>query len=125
MQSPPRTVLNLNVPALAPGQVKGLRWARLAAFGAVRAAIAPAEADGRLQIELRATNETLSPDSDTALCEAGYATLTAIVGIAEAWPTDHTVGEVTERPVPGAVFNRVQVLPDVSDSRNLHSRERA
>ena len=51
----PRSVLNLNVPALAREQVKGLRWARLAAFGAVRAAIATAESDGRLQIELRAT----------------------------------------------------------------------
>ena len=34
--APPRSVLNLNVPALAVDEVKGVRWARLAAFGAAR-----------------------------------------------------------------------------------------
>ena len=48
---PARSVLNLNVPALPRSEVRGIRWARLAAFGAVRAAIAEAENDGTLQIE--------------------------------------------------------------------------
>ena len=73
VDAPPRSVLNLNVPALARADVRGVRWARLAAFGAVRAAIGEVEADGSLQIELRATDEQLPPDTDTALCEAGFA----------------------------------------------------
>jgi 5'-nucleotidase len=123
--APPRSVLNLNVPSLAREQVKGLRWARLAAFGAVRAAIVPAESDGQLQIELRAVDEQLPPDTDTALTEAGFAALTTIVGIAEAWPAALATHEVAERPVPGAPFDAVHAVPDVGDSRNLHSRERA
>jgi 5'-nucleotidase len=127
VDAPARSVLNLNVPALARDEVKGLRWARLAAFGAVRAAIAPAESEGHLQIELRAVDEQLPPDTDTALADAGYATLTTIVGIAEAWPAEAAAASpaVEERPVPGAPFDAVHEVPDASDSRTLHSRERA
>ncbi|MGO9874970.1 MAG: 5'/3'-nucleotidase SurE [Acidimicrobiia bacterium] len=121
--APPRSVLNLNVPALEREQVKGLRWARLAAFGAVRAAIAATESDGCLQVELRVTEQTLAPDTDTALCEAGYATLTTIVGIAESWPAELPVADVTQRPVPGAAFDPAQTVPDASDRHTLHSRE--
>ena len=121
--APARSVLNLNVPALPRHEVKGLRWARLAAFGAVRAAIAPAESDGRLQIELRATDESLPPDTDTALCDAGYAALTTLVGIAESWPAEQPALDVARRPVPGGDFHPAQALPDASDRRTLHSRE--
>jgi hypothetical protein len=78
-----------------------------------------------LQIELRAVDEQLPPDTDTALVEAGYATLTTIVGIAEAWPGESAAHEVAERPVPGAPFDAVHAVPDSNDSANLHSRERA
>jgi hypothetical protein len=105
--------------------VRGLRWARLAAFGAVRAAIVPADSETQFQIELRAVDESLPPDTDTALADAGYATLTTIVGIAEAWPPEQAAHAVAERPVPGAPFDAVHTVPDASDSRNLHSRERA
>ena len=118
-------MLNLNVPALPREQVLGVRWARLAAFGAVRAAIAPAESDGRLQIELRATGETLPPDTDTGLCEAGYATLTTLVGIAESWPVETAANDVVQHAVPGAAFDPVHEVPDASDRRTLHSREHA
>lgn len=121
--APPRSVLNLNVPALPRDQVKGLRWARLAAFGAVRAAIVPAETDGQLQIELRAVDGQLPPDTDTALADAGFATITTIVGIAEAWPGEAATPEVSERPVPGGSFDAVHEIPDAGDSRTLHSRE--
>ena len=71
VEAPARSVLNLNVPALPRADVRGVRWARLAAFGAVRAAIGEATHDGALQIELRATDEVLPPDTDTALCDGG------------------------------------------------------
>jgi 5'-nucleotidase len=125
IDGPPRSVLNLNVPSLARAEVRGVRWARLAAFGAVRAAIGEIEADGTLQIELRATNEQLPPDTDTALCEAGYATLTTLVGIAESWPAELPEQDVSQRPVPGAPLEQLHLVPDSADSRTLRSRERA
>ena len=123
--APARSVLNLNVPARPRAEVLGVRWARLAAFGAVRAATCEIEADGTLQIELRATDEQLPPDTDTALCEAGYATLTTIVGIAESWPAEESAGDVAPRPVPGAPLEALHEIPDAADSRTLRSRERA
>ena len=125
VDAPARSVLNLNVPALARADVRGVRWARLAAFGAVRAAIREARADGTLQIELRATDEVLPPDTDTALCEAGYATLTAIVGIAESWPAAQADAAVSRLPVPGGPLEAVHTIPDATDSRTLRSREGA
>jgi 5'-nucleotidase len=128
-EAPPRTVLNLNVPGVEPHELRGLRWARLAAFGAVRAAIADA-GDGKLQFELRATGASPPPDSDQGLCDAGFATVTTITGIAEAWPPDGAaedpeldvdglidVGEVV---VPGAPFEAVHMIPDASQPHYLH-----
>jgi 5'-nucleotidase len=125
IDAPARSVLNLNVPARPHHELRGLKWARLAAFGAVRAAIAEARADGQLQIELRATDEVLPVDTDTALCEAGYAALTSIVGIVESWPPQQPAQEVAQHQVPGAPHDSLHVIPDSADSRTLRSRERA
>jgi 5'-nucleotidase len=88
---PPRTVINLNVPNLPLADVRGVRPARLAPFGTVRAAIAE-HRHGKLQLEMRATGVELSPDTDTALVQAGFAAVTAIAGIRED----------PERPNPAA-----------------------
>jgi 5'-nucleotidase len=79
-EAPARTVLNLNVPNLTPADVRGVRNARLAPFGTVRAAMAESR-DGLLQIELSETKAELDPDTDTALVMAGYAAITALVGV--------------------------------------------
>jgi 5'-nucleotidase len=120
LEAPPRTVLNLNVPALPYDEVGGVRWARLAAFGAVRAAVAESP-DGRLQFELRATSVPPTPDSDTGLVAAGFAALTTIVGIAEAWPAElHDTPAVQEGVVPGAPLEPVHTIPDASRPHWLH-----
>lgn len=80
VEAPTRTVLNLNVPALPLAQLKGIRRARLAPFGTVRTAIA-GRTDSRLELELRATNVELDPDTDTALVNDGWAAATVLVGI--------------------------------------------
>src|SRR5262245_25802837 len=118
LEAPERTVLNLNVPARPYDEVAGVRWARLAAFGAVRAAVADT-ADG-VQFELRAVPVEHSPDSDTGLVDAGYATLTTIVGIAEAWPPEPDGAPVANTVVPGASVEPVHEIPDGSRPRWLH-----
>lgn len=79
--APVRTVLNLNVPNLPLEEVRGVRWAKLAPFGTVRAAVVETSEPHRLQMELRATGVELPPDTDTALVGAGFVAVTSIVGI--------------------------------------------
>jgi 5'-nucleotidase len=89
---PAATVLNLNAPAVPVDRVRGLRWATLDRFGRVRVALA-ATGDRWLQMEYRSTENELDPGCDTALLERGYATLTAIEGIAEV-----ELDEIEDRP---------------------------
>lgn len=77
--APAKTVLNVNVPNLPRADVAGVRLAWLAPFGTVRTTIVSA-AEGRLEVELRATEEQLDPDTDTALVLAGYVAVTPLVG---------------------------------------------
>ena len=97
--APVRTVLNLNLPDLDFADVRGVRWAELAAFGTVRAAVVSNDG-GPLQMELHETGLALPPNTDTALVAAGYAAITAIVGIrADEW-----------QPVASEVERRASVL---------------
>ena len=108
-EAPARSVLNLNVPARSYDEVLGLRWARLAAFGTVRAAVAD-RPDGRKQFELRASGVKAPPDSDVGLVEQGYAALTTIVGVVEAWPAPaNEAGAVSGAVVPGADVEPVHI----------------
>ena len=91
--APERTVLNINVPNVAPDELLGVRRARLAPFGTVRAAVVEA-GDGRLQMELRDTGVDLPPDTDTALVGAGYVAVTSIVGIRAAEDTGEAVAAI-------------------------------
>ncbi len=120
LDAPPRSVLNLNVPALAYDEVLGVRWARLAAFGSVRAAIAESTGSG-LQFELRATGVAAPADSDQGLVDSGFASLTTIVGVAEAWPSEVTgAPDIASSVVPGARVEAVHAVPDASAPRSLH-----
>ena len=86
----------------------------------VRAAIAEST-DGGLQFELRATGVAAPPDSDQGLVDAGFASLTTIVGVAEAWPTELTgSADVGSDIVPGANVEPVHAVPDASAPRSLH-----
>jgi 5'-nucleotidase len=97
-EAPDRTVLNLNVPNTAPADVLGVRWATLAPFGSVRAAIADST-DGRLQMEFREVEDELPPESDTALVFAGYAAVSSLIGIRVGEPlaVAHDVGPPIRR----------------------------
>lgn len=89
VDQPPTTLLNLNVPNVPLDELKGVRWARLAPFGTVRASLVdeppiPGAPSRKLQMALREHDEKLPDDSDTALVRDGYASITSIVGIRAA-----------------------------------------
>ena len=82
------TVVNLNVPNLELEEVRGVRQGTLAPFGTVRAAIV--EGGQGLQMELvgDADGDGVSGEaddapegSDTALVQAGYASVTLLTGV--------------------------------------------
>ena len=89
-------VLNLNVPNVPRGDLEGLVWANLAPLGAIRSRITGIEqnADGDgfcvLTDHVR-TDPAASPtNSDRAMVDKGYATITALGGLAEWVPAgDH------------------------------------
>jgi 5'-nucleotidase len=91
---PPKTVVNLNVPNRPLAEVRGVRWATLAPFGTVRAALVEAQGGSGLQMELREHGEQLPAESDTALVNAGYAAVTVLHGITAAPASD--VADVVE-----------------------------
>ncbi len=124
IEAPPRSVLNLNVPARPREEVAGVRWARLAPFGAVRSAVSTTP-EGRISFELVPTGEEPPPDSDNGAVQAGYASLTTLVGIVEAWPPEEGLAPepegmgYTDRLVPGADLHPVHRVPDASENRSL------
>lgn len=117
IRAPNRSVLNLNVPARPRAEIEGVRWARLAPFGAVRAAIT-ARSDDALQFELHPSGHAPESDTDQGVVDAGWAALTTLVGVVEAWPND--VDLPAEAPavgfelVPGAELHHVHQVPDAS-----------
>jgi len=74
-------VLNVNIPDVPPEELRGIRGARLASFGAAQA---------QVEVEDHTQTVTVSepagqhrPDSDAALLEAGWATVTAVAAPCE------------------------------------------
>ncbi|MGX6601427.1 5'/3'-nucleotidase SurE [Micromonosporaceae bacterium Da 78-11] len=76
-ETPPGTVLNLNVPDRPAGEVAGLRQAELAAFGQARMAIAET-GDSFVRTTIELTGDRVVPGTDIAWLIEGYATVTAI-----------------------------------------------
>lgn len=96
-EAPNGTVLNINVPNLALGDVRGFRTGRLAPFGVVRTVL-EGEVDGRLQLVLRETDDELAADTDTMLVNAGFVSVNALVGPRAVDPGD--IVSVLEALVP-------------------------
>jgi 5'-nucleotidase len=71
------TAINLNVPAVAIDQVRGLEQAKLDRFGYFRVAIAN-EPGEKLEFEMSAERDTVDEGSDTWLLRQRYATITAL-----------------------------------------------
>ena len=104
-RAPVRTVLNLNVPNLALGEIRGVRRARLATTGLILAA---GTEDGapRLRLDLggRADLGARQPDesdeSDEALTELGWAVVTPLASVTEDQRPE--VGDMVEAAMGSA-----------------------
>jgi len=98
--SPAGTTLNLNVPNVALGELRGLRHGRLGRGGTIRSAVhvtgddstplphvaLPPGQTGTLRLDLGAPGggARVHPDTDAGLLARGFASLTALVGVREA-----------------------------------------
>jgi 5'-nucleotidase len=76
-------VLNVNVPNLAAEDIRGVRRAKLAPFGAVQTSIAEV-GSGWVRIGIAEDDRPVAPDTDTALLAQGYASVTALCPLAVA-----------------------------------------
>jgi len=83
LAEPAGTVLNLNVPDVAPGDLRGVRWATLANPPAVRADISAA-GDGYVELDLLLNEQPVQEGSDTGLVRQGYVAVTLLNGVSEA-----------------------------------------
>ena len=81
----PRTPVNLNVPNLALDEVRGIRFAELAPFNAVRSVITGRSA-GRLHVTLQPTELAIPEGSDTALVKQGFVTITFLTSVSSVNP---------------------------------------
>ncbi len=127
IQAPSRSALNLNVPARPRSEVDGVRWARIAPFGAVRARL-DAASDTQLEFQLEPTGYQPGADTDQGCVDRGAASLTTLVGVVEAWPdvldSDGSAPDGFEAHlVPGAALHAVHTVPDATDHRLLRRPE--
>ena len=86
-EAPPATVFNINVPDRALIDLEGVRAGRLAPFGTVQAALISSD-EGRISMELKATDRELDPDTDTQLVVDGFVSISSLVGPRAVDPGD-------------------------------------
>jgi 5'-nucleotidase len=91
-------VLNLNAPDLPADEIRGLRHAALAAFGAVQTGIEMGSGFVRMAVADEAAR--LEPGTDAAWLADGYATVTAITPVFERSEVD--LGGLVGAGAPGA-----------------------
>ncbi len=82
LEGPPSTVLNLNVPNRALGELRGMSRADLAASGTIRSAV-DQDGEGYLQLALGRRGGSSEAGTDVGLVEQGFASLTAIRSVSE------------------------------------------
>jgi 5'-nucleotidase len=80
-------VLNVNVPNVAPEELRGIERAHLASFGAVQAVVTESGA-GYVKLDYRGVDAELEPGTDSALLAEGIATFTPLRPVCEADEVD-------------------------------------
>lgn len=90
-------VLNINVPDVPAHQLRGIRKAPLASFGAVQARVKHVEG-GAHEVTYSEIDPTADADSDAGLLAAGWATLTLLQ--APCWHAGADLPEHLDGPLP-------------------------
>ena len=109
-------VLNVNVPGLPPNKILGIKWAQLDEFGYFR--VATADYEEQLfqfeisngpggQVEVGGSEAGRNPLTDTALCHAGYVTMTALTAVEPAGRPEVEPEVVIPMPLGGARLRSV------------------
>lgn len=80
-------VLNVNVPNVAPGELRGIVRARLASFGAVQTNVTEV-GRGYVRLAHEQVDAELEPGTDAALLADGFAAVTPLVSVCEASAVD-------------------------------------
>jgi 5'/3'-nucleotidase len=78
----PGVVLNVNVPNVPSGRLRGIRRGTLAPVGAVQVSVAESAA-GHRHVTMAETAEPPAPGTDSALLAAGYASVTPLHAVCE------------------------------------------
>ncbi|MGH9170930.1 MAG: 5'/3'-nucleotidase SurE [Acidimicrobiales bacterium] len=114
-EAPARTVVNLNVPNLPLGELRGIVRAPLSRSGLVRSAIIDGEKGPRMQLELGFGEPVPDDDTDEPMTSLGYATMTALASVAEDLRQDvqammDTLARAAGEPVTGVSDDAGEVL---------------
>jgi 5'-nucleotidase len=75
-------VLNVNVPSIPLDELRGLRRAHLAPFGAVQTNVTEV-GQGYVRVEFAEIDADPEPGTDVAVLRAGYASVTPLAGVCE------------------------------------------
>ena len=110
VHAPERCVLNLNIPGCPRAEIEGIRWTRLAPYNSVRTAIAESNSH-ELKIGLVRKPYDAAENTDLAVVEDGYASVSSIHGVAEVW---------SDSLAPGDDFWISDVVPAATARDGLH-----
>jgi len=83
LDTPPGSVLNVNVPDLPPGQLGSLRATRLARFGTVQNRIEQKGESGLRRVPTEVEGD-VEPGTDAAVLAEGYVTISAVQPVTDA-----------------------------------------
>ena len=98
----PAVAVNLNLPSLQYGDVRGLRWATPARSGTVRA-VSAGTRDGAIEFAFAEPAEEERPGTDVALLAQGYATITVLTGVGSRVGEDGVVDGASIRRLAEAL----------------------
>lgn len=85
LERDPGTVVNVNVPDVDRADLRGVRPARLARFGAVQTAVTE-RGRGWVRLGYTQVDAASEPGTDAAAVAEGYASVTVLRGVTEAAP---------------------------------------
>ena len=92
LAGPDRSVTNINVPGMPLDQLKGLTWARLARFGSVKGVVRRVTSRN-VHVENVRNDYTPEWNTDLALTQNGFASLTCLQGTCEVWNPEIVAGQ--------------------------------